>query len=263
MAKGQEPFPSVLDYPSYYSDRYRGYFVANSVSSRLPLEFLFPSTTNTLQTSFIYIIPRIAQDLLNSGSIVIDGASILQPTSTSVMLNVQSHVYVPGPFTVHTEPLHLDMFVPQVGSEYPMSVLDLPENKIHKNTSMDTNGTILTPFVNYTSWQNFVHNTIFLDAGGLGLKGTVPTRLGKIKKFDLDLNKDVPSRGWSYWFRIMCDLQTNNPLGLNGFKGFTIDSARLQLPAEADGSNLFANATLPNQSVLTLEIVSFSSVFLN
>jgi hypothetical protein len=61
----------------------------------------------------------------------------------------------------------------------------------------------------------------------------------------------------------MCDLQTNNPLGLNGFKGFTIDSARLQLPAEADGSNLFANATLPNQSVLTLEIVSFSWVFLN
>ncbi|QKX56957.1 uncharacterized protein TRUGW13939_04065 [Talaromyces rugulosus] len=185
---------------------------------------------------FIYIIPRIAQDLLNSGSIVIDGASILQPTSKTVMLKVESHVYVPGPFTVHTEPLHLNMFVPQVGSEYPMSVLELPENKIHKNTSMDTNGTILTPFVNYTSWQNFVHNTIFLDAGGLGLKGTVPTRLGKIKKFDLDLDKNVPSKG------------------LNGFKGFTIDSARLQLPAEADGSNLFANATLPNQSVLTLEI---------
>ncbi|CRG86116.1 hypothetical protein PISL3812_03119 [Talaromyces islandicus] len=185
---------------------------------------------------FIYIIPRIAQDLLNSGSIVIDSASILQPTSESVMLNVQSHVYVPGPFTVSTDPLHLNMFVPQVGADYPMSVLELPSNKIHKNTSMDTNGTLFTPFTNYTSWQNFVHNTIFLDAGGLGLKGTVPTRLGKIKKFDLDLDKSVPSKG------------------LNQFKGFSIDGARLQLPPEADGTNLLANATLPNQSVLTLEI---------
>lgn len=185
---------------------------------------------------FIYIIPRIAQDLLNSGSVVIDGASILEPTNTSVKLNVQSHVYVPGPFTVHTDPLSLDMFVPQVGSEYPMSVLHLPSNKIHKNTSMDTNGTLLTPFTNYTSWQNFVHNTIFLDSGGLGLKGTVPTQLGKIKKFDLDLDKSVSSKG------------------LNQFKGFSIDAAQLKLPAEADGTNLYANATLPNQSVLTLEI---------
>jgi hypothetical protein len=113
------------------------------------------------------------------------------------MLNVQSHVYVPGPFTVHTDPISLDMYVPQVGSEFPMSVLDMPANKIHKNTSMDTNGTMFTPFTNYTSWQNFVHNTIFLDDGGLGLKGTVPTQLGKIKKFDLDLNKVVPSKGLS------------------------------------------------------------------
>lgn len=45
--------------------------------------------------------------------------------------------------------------------------------------------------------------------------------------------------------------------GLNQFKGFSIDAAQLKLPAEADGTNLYANATLPNQSVLSLEIVSF------
>jgi hypothetical protein len=44
---------------------------------------------------------------------------------------------------------------------------------------------------------------------------------------------------------------------LNQFKGFSIDAARLELPAESDGTNLLANATLPNQSVLTLEIVGF------
>lgn len=52
-------------------------------------------------------------------------------------------------------------------------------------------------------------------------------------------------------------LKANDLSALNQFKGFSIDSARLQVPAEADGTNLLANATLPNQSVLTLEIVSF------
>lgn len=43
--------------------------------------------------------------------------------------------------------------------------------------------------------------------------------------------------------------------GLNKFDGFSIDGAELVLPAESDGTNLVANATLPNQSILTLEIV--------
>ncbi|KAH8694961.1 hypothetical protein BGW36DRAFT_428860 [Talaromyces proteolyticus] len=184
---------------------------------------------------FIFIIPRIAQDLLNSGSIVIDFAHILQPTNNSVVLNIGSHVYVPGPFTVSTDPLQLQLYVPEVGSDYPMALLDMPEDRIHKNTSMNTVGNQFTPFMNYTSWHEFVHNTIFLDSGGLGLKGSVRTQLGKIKKFTLDLNKVVPSKA------------------LNQFKGFTIDSAAL-VPTQSDGSNLLANATLPNQSVLTLEI---------
>lgn len=75
-----------------------------------------------------------------------------------------------------------------------MAPLNLPAAKIHKNTSIGENGQY-TVFENYTSWQNFVHNTIFLDAGSLGLKGKVGTQLGKIKKFALELDKAVPSKG--------------------------------------------------------------------
>lgn len=145
-------------------------------------------------TSFLLIIPAIAQDLLNSGSIVIDSASILQPTNNSVILSIASHIYVPGPFTVHTDEEHLQLYVPQVGSDYPMALLNLPAASVHKNTSIGENGQY-TVFENYTSWQNFVHNTIFLSAGSLGLKGKIGTQLGKIKKFTLDLDKQVPSNG--------------------------------------------------------------------
>lgn len=46
---------------------------------------------------------------------------------------------------------------------------------------------------------------------------------------------------------------------LNSFAGFSISDPKLLLPAESDGTNLIANATLPNPSVMTLEIVSLLS----
>lgn len=207
---------------------FRRYWICHLIALIILLAILLPCL-------FLLIVPAIAQDLLNSGKIVIDSASILQPTNTSVIMSIKSHIYVPGPFTVHTDEEHLQMYVPQVGSDYPMAVLNLPAATVHKNTSIGEDGQY-TVFENYTSWQNFVHNTIFLNAGGLGLKGKIGTRLGKIKKFTLNLDKTVPSNA------------------LNQFNGFTIDSASLILPAESDGTNLVANATLPNQSVLTLEI---------
>ncbi|RAO64653.1 uncharacterized protein BHQ10_000665 [Talaromyces amestolkiae] len=207
---------------------FRRYWICHLIVLIILLAILLPCL-------FLLIIPAIAQDLLNSGSIVIDSASILQPTNNSVILSIASHIYVPGPFTVHTDEEHLQLYVPQVGSDYPMALLNLPAASVHKNTSIGENGQY-TVFENYTSWQNFVHNTIFLSAGSLGLKGKIGTQLGKIKKFTLDLDKQVPSNG------------------LAQFSGFSIDSASLVLPAESDGTNLIANATLPNQSVLTLEI---------
>ncbi|KUL81439.1 hypothetical protein ZTR_09545 [Talaromyces verruculosus] len=184
---------------------------------------------------FLLVIPSIAQDLLNSGSIVIDAATVLQPQNDSVLLSIASHIYVPGPFTVQTEPTQLQLYVPQIGSVYPMAQLNLPGIRLHKKTNISATSRY-TVFENYTSWQCFVHNTIFLNTGGLGLKGKIITQLGSIKKFTLDLDKTVPSNG------------------LNQLAGFTIDSATLVIPAESDGTNLIANATLPNQSVLTMEI---------
>ncbi|OKL63371.1 hypothetical protein UA08_01697 [Talaromyces atroroseus] len=184
---------------------------------------------------FLLIIPRIAQDLLNRGSIVINNASILQPQNDSVILSISSNIYIPGPFTVNTQPEHLQMYIPQTGSQYPMVQLNLPGAKVHKNTTIEETGQY-TPLENYTTWHEFVHDTIFLNDGSLGLKGSVVAQLGKIKSFTLDLNKVAPAKG------------------LNQFSGFSIDSASLVLPAESDGTNLIANATLPNQSILTLEI---------
>jgi hypothetical protein len=126
---------------------------------------------------------------------VIDSANITQPRNDSVILAMKANVYIPGPFTVHTEPQVLQMYIPQAGSAYPMGTLYLPAATMHKNRSIATENPQFTPFTNKTTWQQFVHNTIYLDKGALGLKGIVTTHLGRIKEFNLNLNMDVPSLG--------------------------------------------------------------------
>jgi hypothetical protein len=121
---------------------------------------------------------------------VIDAATVLQPHNDSVLLSIASHIYVPGPFTVQTEPTQGQLYVPQIGSAYPMAQLNLPGMRIHKNTNIRATSQY-TVFENYTSWQSFVPDTIFLNTGGLGLKGKIITQLGNIKKFSLD----IPSNG--------------------------------------------------------------------
>jgi hypothetical protein len=39
-------------------------------------------------------------------------------------------------------------------------------------------------------------------------------------------------------------------------KGFSIESARVVLPPEDDGTNFMGNLTLPNASIVTFELVS-------
>ena len=196
------------------------------------------------------------------GSIVINSGSLLQPTSNSIVLSLNASIYVPGPFTVHTAPSDLQLYLPPVGSQYPVGTIHLQGETIRGNTSIVIEEQYL-PFENYSSWQTFIHNAITFDSGPLGLKGPIFTRLGKIKGFILQLDKWSTSKGpWLshcyllFWIHIILLIRRiTRHLGFKQFAGFSIDSAQLILPAERDGTNLIATATLPNPSILTLEVV--------
>jgi hypothetical protein len=60
------------------------------------------------------------------------------------------------------------------------------------------------------------------------------------------------SRRIAYFENI--DLANNTTTALDSFTGFSISDSTLLLPALSDGTNLIGNATLPNPSVLTIEI---------
>lgn len=47
---------------------------------------------------------------------------------------------------------------------------------------------------------------------------------------------------------------------LNKFEGLSIEQSKLLVPARPDGVNLVANATIPNPSVLELQIVRYKPI---
>lgn len=55
---------------------------------------------------------------------------------------------------------------------------------------------------------------------------------------------------------------TNNFLGLDKIRGFSVESARLLIPEEEDGTNLAGTAILPNHSVVTFALVRSMLIFM-
>ncbi|KAJ9388412.1 hypothetical protein DTO063F5_2743 [Paecilomyces variotii] len=181
---------------------------------------------------FVFIVPAIAQDVLDKSKLVITEAHIMQPRPDSVVLTMLSALNLAG-FSVYMDAMTLGLFVPQVGPS-PFVNLYLPATKVHGNTTLGVSNQF-TPIINHTGWQAFVDNAVNLDVGVVGMEGKSTVHMGKLHA-NLNMYKEVPSNA------------------LNQFKGFAIEDSRLLLPPEADGTNLLANASLPNPSVMTLEI---------
>ncbi|KAJ9295977.1 hypothetical protein DTO271G3_5552 [Paecilomyces variotii] len=180
---------------------------------------------------FLLIIPAVAQDVLNSSELVLVSGVVADPKPDSVLLTVISALDLKG-FTVRTEPLTLDLFIRKLSDE-SFAQVNIPAAKVHGNTTLGVTDQH-TPILYQQGWQQFVDNILLLEKGLVSVRGKTTAYLGKLK-CPVWLNRDLEM-----------------PM-LGNFPGFNIADTTLLLPNKTDGTNLVANATLPNQSILTIE----------
>lgn len=162
--------------------------------------------------SFVYIIPAIAQDLLNSATITLDSVSVLQPRANSSLVSLEASINIPGPFTVRTDPTTLGVYLPDSNNKSSLIDLDLGSYTVHGNSSIGVTNQH-TPYVNYTGWQEFVNNTIFKDITTLGLIGPITGHLGKLVAH-LHLDKQISTNGWSLVSPSSISFQNKMSVGL-------------------------------------------------
>ncbi|KAJ5682073.1 uncharacterized protein N7477_002013 [Penicillium maclennaniae] len=185
---------------------------------------------------FLVCIPAIAQMVVNKSDLWVVNADVLQPNPDSVVLTLQSKVDLKLALAARIDPLEFHLFIRKdgFGPDYPYANLPIPGQTIKGNYTLGVTDSF-TPILNQTSWREFVREIVFQKETTLSLKGVTNAYLGVLKSH-VTLNKDVTIPA------------------LNQFSGLSISDATLLLPAKSDGTNLIGNITLPNPTVLTLQV---------
>ncbi|PLN84722.1 hypothetical protein BDW42DRAFT_199218 [Aspergillus taichungensis] len=182
---------------------------------------------------FLICIPAISQRVLDDSDLVLVNAQVMQPRPDSVMLSLQSALKLPIGVPVRIEPITLELFNRRNPGNNTWAKAYLPSAIVHGNTTMGVTNQ-LTP-LDAKQWMDYVHSVVFEKHAPLSVRGGTNSFLGKLKSYVV-MNKDIEQNT------------------LDKFAGFAIEDSTLVLPPKEDGTNLIANATLPNPSVLTLEI---------
>ncbi|KFY24485.1 hypothetical protein V493_05214 [Pseudogymnoascus sp. VKM F-4281 (FW-2241)] len=168
---------------------------------------------------FLVVFPAIAQRMVNDANLPIYSASITNPTPESVQYSLFAGLSVPKPFTVKLKPIVLNLFVDQnPPNRNPYISVKLPEQNLRGDASITvTNQT--TNILDQEIFGTFLHSAVYQENFILSASG-----------------------------------ETDAYLGLNKLKGFGIESARAVLPAEEDGTNLIADLSIPNASLVSFEL---------
>ncbi|RHZ62932.1 hypothetical protein CDV55_107267 [Aspergillus turcosus] len=186
-----------------------------------------------LPVFFLVILPAVSQRVVDNSNLVLVNAAVMQPRPDSVILTMESALKLPIGLPVRIDPITLDLFNRDQPGNSTFAKLYLNGTTIKGNTTLGVTNQF-TP-LNVDQWTKYVNNVVFMAHAPLSLKGTTTSYLGKLKS------------------RVTMD-KTIKQNTLNSFAGFSIEGSQLLLPAEPDGTNLLANATLPNPSVMILEI---------
>ncbi|KAI9036444.1 DUF3712 domain-containing protein [Aspergillus affinis] len=183
---------------------------------------------------FLVIIPAIAQRIVDDTDLPVYSAEILDPKPDRFTFSLNTALDIPSGLSVRTDPLTLRLFNRAVKPILPYLRVDLQGYNLKGHTKMHVtqHDTIVE---NEDEWVKALTQAVYSKRFFLSAKGSTTAHLGALKA-GLTLDKDIELDG------------------LDQLSGFSIDSARLLLPAEADGTNLRGEAVLPNHSVVTFAL---------
>ncbi|KAL3450043.1 hypothetical protein BJX65DRAFT_316235 [Aspergillus insuetus] len=182
---------------------------------------------------FLLVIPAVAQLVVNKSTLLLVNATIIQPRPDSVMLTLEAALDLPIELPVRIEPLVLEVYNKWTDGNNTIFSSRIDGTTIDGNTTLGVQNKF-TP-LNVPLWTDYVYQVVTEPNAPLPVRGSTNAYLG-ILKSHVTVDKDIHQHT------------------LNSFAGFSIDDPKLLLSPREDGVNLIANATLPNPSVMTLQI---------
>ncbi|KAI9376187.1 hypothetical protein BJX61DRAFT_444262 [Aspergillus egyptiacus] len=182
---------------------------------------------------FLVVIPAVAQLVVDKSTLLLVNAVLLNPRPDSVILTLEAALDLPIAFPIRIDPITLDIFNRQADGNNTIFQAPIDAAIIDGNTTLGFKDRY-TP-LNVPLWTHYVYQVVTTPHAPLPVRGSTTAYLGILEN-PVTINKDI---------------QQNT---LNSFAGFSIEDPKLLIPARENGVNLIANATLPNPSVMTLQI---------
>ncbi|KAF2810252.1 uncharacterized protein BDZ99DRAFT_488101 [Mytilinidion resinicola] len=208
----------------HYKKYWICYFVLGVIALAIGLPILF-----------LVIFPAIAQRLVDDADLPIHAAMIMDPSDNTLTYSMTASLKVPKPFTVRIEPTVLELYRPETKQHrIPYIKVELPALKLHGNATVKVEGQQAT-ILDKDQFTQFLAYAVYNDDFEMAAYGKTTAYLGKLKAH-ITLDKTIKLKG------------------LNMLNGFSIDNAQVVLPPKKDGTNLVANLTLPNASLVTFEL---------
>ncbi|OAX83922.1 hypothetical protein ACJ72_01713 [Emergomyces africanus] len=172
--------------------------------------------------------------MVDDASLPVHAGKLMNPMPGSVEYSITASLKVPEPFTVELEPFSLHLYRIQQAPEHAYVDLPLPQLKLKGNSTVEVIDTSV-PILHMPDFTKFISEVTHQQNFVLAVEGTTTAYLGKLKA-KLMLNKKLELKG------------------LDGFKGLNIESAKVILPFQEDGTNLKVVLNIPNHSVITLDL---------
>lgn len=190
-----------------------------------------------IATASIFVgVPKIAQSKINDAELEIQGVNIIDTTSDSYTMEINSTIETDGGIHADVDGFKGDLYLEDLEPHTPFATIDFPDTTADKhqvvNVTQEIKITNMDAFIDYNVW--FVNNKT--------LKLTVEGKT-KVKPSGL-------SRKYSVNFK-----KTLEVSALNLFDGTEVLDGIISLEPDDEGRNFHGRSKIPNASHFTLDIV--------
>lgn len=178
-------------------------------------------------------IPKIIQHKVDSSVLTIDGISVTQTKTNTVLISINSSVSSSDSIHATIDGFDAKMYLEDKHPHETFATLRMPETETGislVNVTQEITGAALQPFIDFNSWYLWNESFPVTVEGEthVNVKGLRPTKVTFKKTITLK--------------------------GINGFKGLEVTKAHVALQADENGDNFHGFADIPNVSILTLEV---------
>ncbi|OBT68424.1 hypothetical protein VE03_02844 [Pseudogymnoascus sp. 23342-1-I1] len=186
--------------------------------------------------------PRIIQDKVNSSTLTVDGISVTNTKTDTVLISINSSVSSSNSIPAVIDGFDAIMYLEDKLPHTSIMTLKMPETKTGLalvNVSQEISGANLQPFIDFNSW--YLWNSSLL----VTIEGETLVHVKGLKAAKVTFKKTV------------------NLTGINGFEGLEVTKANITLTTDALGNNFRGFANIPNPSALTFEVgnATFANYF--